>query len=272
MIPRPRSSLLVFFFIILNKSVECSEGFVSHMPDGLPEQLWSSGMARLSMRTPCVQQQLVHRTVIDLHASLHSNGFHRQLLLGIPSLSDLSLHCKQAGHGHAAGIHIVQPVSPALYFDPFELQSSAVVRDAHMEVDIVGDIDLEMPASVAPWTVALLSLQPLKDQARNITLPLHAKYPAPQNLTRTGWQDMLISGHQMIHLDSPAVLLECKEGQDMQPGCVESGTIQCLWMMPRTWDLHWKQPAGNAAHLPWVGAVTLWVQVVCTAAIFAAML
>ena len=116
----------------------------------------------------------------------------------------------------------------------------------------------------------------------HLSVPLHARYPRPQNGS-AGWAGALLSAVREVQVPQPLVLTQCQYGEGAAAAAAAAGEaraeeeaaarqrwVQAYVTLGGALPV-WRQPAGSLAHAALVPAVTAAAMLAGAAAVLGAL-
>ena len=164
---------------------------------------------------------------------------------------------------------VLQPLPAGIYADPYELGSlvstSGGSKGFELRISsfkLFGTIDVEKIESECNATVLAVSAQlhTFRDETWScpvmnhsiLSVPLHARYPAPQMQPLPGSLTSLLGAHHQYNVADPTISVTCASSPLLKSGCVSSAGSEANQAM----QLHWVVPAGGLWHALLVQLVT----------------
>ncbi|KAJ9523823.1 hypothetical protein QJQ45_020014 [Haematococcus lacustris] len=214
-------------------------------------------------------------------------GFHRSLIFSLDrQAAEVTVGCTPSQ------FLIRQPLPRQLFADPHQLEhiNRAAVG---WELRLLGPVELELPATVCEPTMLAVWLRFNTTHASNqqrtgkkgmgssdpvtaeeVEVPLHARYPHPQQdpcgQTPSPWLSALLAGSEDVQLPPAALLVACPE----HSGSSEVTEVKWQALEPSAQgsrsSLLWSIPAGGVWHADLVSIVNLMAVILSCAAVCAA--
>lgn len=164
---------------------------------------------------------------------------------------------------------VLQPLPAGIYADPYELGSlvstSGGSKGFALQMSsfrLFGTIDVEKIESECNATVLAVSAQlhTFRDETWScpsmnhsiLSVPLHARYPAPKMQPLPGSLTPFLGAHHQYNLADPTVSVKCASSPLLKSGCVSSAVSEANQAM----QLRWVVPAGGLWHALLVQLVT----------------
>ncbi|KAL6756959.1 hypothetical protein V8C86DRAFT_2638114 [Haematococcus lacustris] len=266
----------IVFVLMVASSVQASVHAANLPHDAFVEMMQESyGFPRKEL-----EQGILHHTLLG-------KGFHRSLIFSLDrQAAEVTVGCTPSQ------FLIRQPLPRQLFADPHQLEhiNRAAVG---WELRVLGPVELELPATVCEPTMLAVWLRFNTTHASNqqrtgkkgmgssdpataeeVEVPLHARYPHPQQdpcgQTPSPWLSALLAGSEDVQLPPAALLVACPE----HSGSGEVTEVKWQALEPSAQgsrsSLIWSIPAGGVWHADLVSIVNLMAVILSCAAVCAA--
>lgn len=210
-------------------------------------------------RTKTAQVQCHRMQVNTTDVKLHKTGFHGKMTYTVDLL--------QAVAFDGCNFTVLQLLPAGVYADPYELQN-LVTTTTHKcnsgllsAFKVFGSIDVEKIETDCCQTLLSVSGHYTASQLQalstcnghlqvKLTVPLHARYPAPEQRRPSGFWSFLFSGLQQYNISRPFLVVEHTSEKD------SVATSQCYAAQAQH-SLHWIVPTGGMWHIRLVEVVTV---------------
>lgn len=220
---------------------------------------WSTVHSRETPDTVCH-----HMQAASTNMELQNTGFHGKVTYTV----DLPQHMAFDSHKFT----VLQLLPAGLYADPYELQNlvTTTMQRGNSELlssfKVFGLIDVEKIETDCSQTVLSISVQYAACQPQDasctehmqmeLTVPLHARYPAPQRLDAPGFKAFLWSGLRHYNMTRPLFLLETTSGSGAATPRCYSTPAQQISSSDQQF-VYWTIPTGGMWHMQLVEIVTV---------------
>lgn len=219
---------------------------------------WSTVHNRETPNTQCN-----HMQAASTNMELQNTGFHGKVTYTV----DLPQHMASDSHK----LTVLQLLPAGLYADPYELQNLVTTTMQRgnsallSSFKVFGLVDVEKIETDCRQIVLSISAHYAACQTRDasctahlqmeLTVPLHARYPAPQTFHAPGFEAFLWSGLHHYNITRPLFLVEnTSESSAATPWCstsaqqISNSDQQCVY---------WTIPTGAMWHMQLVETVTV---------------
>ena len=211
---------------------------------------WPAMHSTKTASVPCHQMQ-----VNSMDLELQKTGFHGRITYTV----DLP----QAVAADACNFTVLQLLPAGVYADPYELQNLVTTTTQRSNAGLLssfkifGMIDVEKIESDCDQTLLSVSAHYAAAQAVScngdmqvkLTVPLHARYPAPQQCRASGFSSFWFSGLHQYNISQPFVRVEHRSDT------ASDATSECCSAQAQQ-SLHWVVPTGGMWHMQLVEVVT----------------
>jgi len=242
--------------LLLLAAMQCaSAAATAELPSGLARQL----AAHYGLPSAPSAASASWAALARVSRTLAGGGFHRTLeydVAGLPAAAAAAVG------GGACRVLLAQPLPPDLYADPYQLQELKR-HSGGFEFELFGPLDLEQPAPACAPTLLALALNASAPGAGSwrarLTVPLHAKYPAPRSRSADDAAGAPAddAGYSLVAVPPPWLLTTCGggDGAALLPppptAAAPSGGGAST-----TPAVTWRVPAGDLDDGPLVAAAT----------------
>ncbi|GBF90927.1 hypothetical protein Rsub_03782 [Raphidocelis subcapitata] len=159
---------------------------------------------------------------VRLTRELDGAGFHRTLSLRVDAAGAVPAAAAAAAGPAACRLVLLQPLPSGLFADPYQLEDLRRTSPAAPRFELLGPLDLELPAPACQPTLLAVDLGPPQQQHGSAgaaaaaagweaEVPLHAKYAQPVSAGLGGWR-WALSGSADIVVPAPWLLFHCPGG------------------------------------------------------------
>lgn len=241
-----------------------AEGNKDFLQQALEHHGWHSTGSTEAV-SQCQTTQPAHVKIV-----LQPTGFHGQIQYGI-SHSELV-------HFDGCKLTVLQPLPAGIFADPYELENLVTAGERQHNDSLrlsmfrlFGTIDVEKIECDCNATVLSASahLHSPKEAAKScsgaqhsyLSVPMHARYPAPQLQPVSGLVPILLGAHHQYNLSDPVVRVECSRASQQKSDCYLPLLVQTSSNAHEKLDLHWTVPAGGLWHIQFVHSVTAFTAV-----------
>lgn len=208
--------------------------------------------------------QCHHMQAASTNMELQNTGFHGKITYTV----DLPQHMGFDSHKFT----VLQLLPAGLYADPYELQNLVTTTmqrgDSKLlsSFKVFGLIDVEKIETECSQTVLSISAHYAACQTDDasctahmqmeLTVPLHARYPAPQTFHAPGFKAFLWSGLHHYNITRPLFLVEdASESGAATPRCYSTPAQQISSSGQQF--VYWTIPTGGMWHMQLVEIVTV---------------
>lgn len=190
------------------------------------------------------------------NTELHRTGFHGKVTY--------TVQLPQAVASDTCKFTVLQLLPAGVYADPYELQNLVTTNTQKeggrlLSVKVFGLVDVEKIETDCGHTLLSVSAQCVAaqmqvvshhgDMQMKLTVPLHARYPAPQKCRASGLFTFLFSGLHHYNMTPSLLRVEHANKADSNP------SPQCYSGQAQH-SLHWTVPTGGMWHMRLVEIVT----------------
>ena len=220
---------------------------------------WSTMHSREPANVQCHQIQIE-----STDTKLHKTGFHGDITYTV----DLP----QAITSGTCNFTVLHLLPAGIYADPYELQNLVITtaerRNGRLlsSFKVFGLVDVEKIETDCGQTLLSVSAHYAGSQTQTascnahmrmeVTVPLHARYPAPKTLRASGFSTFLLSGLHDYNIAHPLFRVEHASGTaSATPRCYSSQTQQTSTHAQQY--RHWTVPTGAMWHMQLVEIVTI---------------
>jgi len=244
--------------LLLLAAMQCaSVAATSELPSGLARQL----AAHYGLPSAPSAASASWAALARVSRTLAGGGFHRTLeydVVGLPAAAAAAVAA--AAGGGACRVLLAQPLPPDLYADPYQLEELKR-HNGGFEFELFGPLDLEQPAPACAPTLLALALNASALGAGSwrtrLTVPLHAKYPAPRSRSADEAAGAAAedAGYSLVAVPPPWLLTTCGggDGAALMP---PPPTAAAGGGASTTPAVTWRVPAGDLDDGPLVAAAT----------------
>ena len=218
---------------------------------------WSTD-SREVLNAQCHQLQAASTSM-----ELHKNGFHGEITYTIDLPRDMTFD--------TCNFTVLQLLPAGLFADPYELQNLVTTTMQRgkskllSSFQVFGVVDVEKIETECSQTLLSASARYAAFQAQvascnahmqiGLTVPLHARYPAPQFFAVSGLSTFVWSGLHHYNITSPCFRVECASVSAATPQCYSTPAEQTSKLSQQF--LHWTVPTGGMWHMQLVEIFTV---------------
>ena len=227
---------------------------------------WSTTDSRDILNDPShgqLNDQCHNMRAASTNMELHNTGFHGEITYTVDLPQDMTFD--------TCNFTVLQLLPAGLFADPYELQNlvTTIMQWGKSKLlssfKVFGVVDVEKIETDCSQTLLSVSVRYAASQTQlpscnahmqiRLTVPLHARYPAPHMSDPSGLSTFLWSGLHHYNITTPLFIVEIASESDATPQCFSTPAQQTSKDSQQFLD--WAVPTGGMWHMPLVEIITV---------------